>query len=135
VQRKRLDRIDHTIDQESLEHPGDRNEWLPAATLRNLVVDKDNTQQVCEDILDVLASYYKVARKRFIDAICIEVVGHFFLDGEQSPLRVFPPDLVMYLKDEQLEAIAGEDTETKNHRAMLEAEIKNLEAAAKLLRM
>lgn len=91
-------------------------------------------QQVCEDILDVLTSYYKVARKRFVNALCRQVISHFLLDGDQSPLRVFSPDLVMGLDDKLLEKIAGEDAERKDRRAILQADMANLEAAMQVLR-
>ncbi|KAF2184903.1 hypothetical protein K469DRAFT_688492 [Zopfia rhizophila CBS 207.26] len=94
---------------------------VPATRLRTFVVNKDNTQQVREDILDILASYYKV-------------ISHFLLEGDESPLKIFRPELVMGLDDEQLETIAGEDEETKRQRSVLESEIKSLEAAMKVLR-
>ena len=134
LQKKRLDRFNATIAKKPVWHDDAKNEYLPTASLRSLVVDKDNMQQVCEDILDVLASYYTVSRKRVVDAICRQVIAHFLLDGSQSPLKVFSPELVMGLGDEQLELIAGEDAETRERRTMLEAETRNLEAAMKLLR-
>jgi hypothetical protein len=100
----------------------------------NLVVNKDNAQQVREDILDILTSYYKVSRKRFVDVICRQVISHFLLEGDGSPLKIFSPELFLGLDDDQLEMIAGEDVETKHQRSMLESEIKNLEAAMKVLR-
>ncbi|KAF2805000.1 interferon-induced GTP-binding protein Mx2 [Mytilinidion resinicola] len=96
--------------------------------------NKDNAQQERKDILDVLASYYKVSRKRSVDVVCTQVISHFLLEGDGSPLKVFNSELVMGLDDEQLEMIAGEDAETKRRRSTLGAEIKNLEAAMKVLR-
>ncbi|KAF2872794.1 interferon-induced GTP-binding protein Mx2 [Massariosphaeria phaeospora] len=109
-------------------------EGISTANLENLAVNQDNTEQVRDDILDVLTSYYKVSRKRFVDTVCRQVIGHFLLEGEESPLRIFTPELIMGLDSDQLEKIAGEDTQSKDRRAMLEAEIKNLEAAMKVLR-
>lgn len=87
-----------------------------------------------EDIHDVLASYYKVSRKRFVDVICRQVVGHFLLEGDRCPVNILSSELVMGLDSEQLEAIAGEALETKKQRAVLEIEVENLEAALKVLR-
>ncbi|KAI1144894.1 interferon-induced GTP-binding protein Mx2 [Nemania diffusa] len=100
---------------------------------RQAVVDRDNTQQVCEDIADSLASYYKVARKRFVDSVCQQVVNHFLLNDKESPLKILSPDLIMGLDDEQLGAIAGEDAVLKHQRHTLEREIGALDAALKVL--
>jgi hypothetical protein len=134
VQKRRLDRINAIISKEAVTPYTDDEPYISTANLRSLVVDKDNMQQVCEDILDVLTSYYKVARKRFVDAICRQVISHFLLDGDQSPLKVFSPDLVMGLDDNLLERIAGEDAATKDRRAVLQADMANLKAAMQVLR-
>jgi hypothetical protein len=88
-----------------------------------------------------LLSYYKVSRKRFVDAICQQVLDYHLLFGEEdgdrqqkSPLKVFDADLVMNLDDQKLESIAGEDPWTKQQRELLAAEIKNLTEATKILR-
>lgn len=93
----------------------DSHSYVRLPDIRKQVVDKDSSQQVCEDIQDSLVSYYKVARKRIVDVVCQHVVHHFLREGEESPLRVFGPDL-MGLAPEQLEAIAGEDDDTRRRR-------------------
>ncbi|KAF2189274.1 hypothetical protein K469DRAFT_737160 [Zopfia rhizophila CBS 207.26] len=136
VQKKRQDRMTAAIaDKTNTHYTADDGpiDVVPATRLRTFVVNKDNTQQVREDILDILASYYKVSRKCFVDVICKQVISHFLLEGDESP-QIFRPELVMGLDDEQLETIAGEDEETKRQRSMLESEIKSLEAAMKVLR-
>ncbi|KAF2183507.1 interferon-induced GTP-binding protein Mx2 [Zopfia rhizophila CBS 207.26] len=137
VQKKRQDRMTAAIADKSDTHYTHDNkpiDVIPVTGLRTVVVNKDNAQQVREDILDILASYYRVSRKCFVDVICKQVISHFLLEGDESPLKIFRPELVMGLDDEQLETIAGEDEETKRQRSMLESEIKNLEAATKVLR-
>ncbi|KAK0714664.1 hypothetical protein B0H67DRAFT_578725 [Lasiosphaeris hirsuta] len=49
---------------------------------------KGNTNQVVVDLHDILRSYYKVSRKRFVDVICRHVIEHFLLEGSESPLKV-----------------------------------------------
>ena len=102
--------------------------------VNSMIANRSNAQHTREDIHDVLESYYKVARKRFVDNICTQVISHFLLDGAESPLNILSPDLILHLSADQLDAIAGEDDETGRHRAFLKAEIVNLEAAAKVLR-
>jgi hypothetical protein len=36
-----------------------------------------NTEHVVQDIHDILFSYYKVARQRFADNVCMHPVDHF----------------------------------------------------------
>ncbi|KAI1458589.1 interferon-induced GTP-binding protein Mx2 [Annulohypoxylon moriforme] len=95
----------------------------------------NNSKHVCEDIVDTLMSYYSVSRERFVDSICQQVVNHFLLDGEESPLRVLSPEFAMSLDPDQLEMIAGEDSASKRQRQALAWEIESLEAAFNVLRM
>jgi hypothetical protein len=134
VQKKRQDRIKKMA--EAVSYTTSKGaELLHVTSFHNMVVNKENAQQIQEDILDVLDSYYKVSRKRFVDNICRQVIGHFLLEGDGSPLKVSSSELVMGLKDDELESIAGEDAETKNQRLMLESDIRQLEAAMKVLRV
>ncbi|KAF2105170.1 P-loop containing nucleoside triphosphate hydrolase protein [Lophiotrema nucula] len=132
VQKKRRKRIEEITESESFFSKG--AEVVPVTSFHN-VVNKENTQQVREDILDVLTSYYKVSRKRFVDNVCTQVIGHFLLEGDESPLKIFSSELVMGLKDDELDLIAGEDMETRNQRSTLESDIRDLEAAMKVLRI
>ncbi|KAF2788844.1 hypothetical protein K505DRAFT_285390 [Melanomma pulvis-pyrius CBS 109.77] len=134
VQKKRQYRMEKIIEAESYADSQSEN-LVPVSSLYNGVINKENAQQIREDILDVLTSYYKVSRKRFVDNVCRQVIGHFLLEGDESPLKIFSSELVMGLEDNQLELIAGEDTETRNQRSKLEADIRDLEAAMKVLRV
>ncbi|KAH8707606.1 interferon-induced GTP-binding protein Mx2 [Phaeosphaeriaceae sp. PMI808] len=136
VQKKRRDRIQQIIDSNTKYRMVQKEviQCVPATRARDVIVNKDNTQQIREDILDVLVSYYKVSRKRFVDTICQQVISHFLLEGDKSPLKIFSAEFVMGLEDDQLELIAGEDAGTKRRRSGLESEISNLEAAMRVLR-
>jgi hypothetical protein len=134
VQKKRQDRI-RKLTEAATVTTTKGGEYVTVANVQNIVVNKQNAQQTREDILDVLTSYYKVSRKRFVDNVCGQVIGHFLLEGDESPLKIFSSELVMSLDNEQLELIAGEDRETRNKRSMLESEIRELEAAMKVLRV
>lgn len=120
--------LDAVIEEKFPHRDGTEPRHVSTTSLRSLVRYKDNMQQVREDILDVLTSYYEVSRKRFVDMICRQAVGRFLLEGEESPLRVFSPEMVFGLGVEQLEFVAGEDAGTRERRAMLEPEIRSLEA-------
>lgn len=144
LQRKRNERLAESLKKIAVkfndgyvdgDDDGDDDLYIPLSQLSAHASDKDNAQQICEDVVDTLASYYKVARKRFVDTICQQVVNNYLLDSKDSPLHVFSPELVMGLEPEQLEMIAGEDTASKYQRQVLSREMENLEAAMKVLRI
>ena len=93
-----------------------------------------NTDHVVQDLHDILFSYYKVARKRFVDSVCMQAADHYLVNGLETPLALFSPMFVSALTHEQLESIAGEDQGTKKTRARLKKEITNLEEAKKTVR-
>jgi hypothetical protein len=45
-----------------------------------------NDDHTIQDLHNTLKPYYKVARKRFVDAVCLQAVDHFLLRGEASLL-------------------------------------------------
>jgi hypothetical protein len=134
VQKKRQDRMKKLAEAASYTN-SKGVEHITVARVQNIVANKENAQQTREDILDVLTSYYKVSRKRFVDNICMQVIGYYLLEGDESPLKIFSSELVMGLDGEQLELIAGEDAETRYQRSTLESDIRELEAAMKVLRV
>ncbi|KAI1371580.1 interferon-induced GTP-binding protein Mx2 [Hypoxylon crocopeplum] len=135
LQKKRGERISESF-RDSIVTMGDENPglYIPMDRIDQHAVNKDNAQQVCEDIVDTLMSYYKVSLKRFVDTICQQVVNHFLLDGDESPLKVLSSQSIMGLQPEQLEIIAGEDTAARRQRQALTREIQSLEDATKVLR-
>ncbi|KAM4065488.1 dynamin family protein [Hirsutella rhossiliensis] len=134
LQSKRAERLYQPLLQKVEKHSGFSGHYVEVSELKRHLICKKNADQVCEDILDTLASYYKLARKRFVDVLCQQVVSHFLLDGAESPIAVFSPEFVMGLDSDQLEMIAGEDEESKEQRQTLERETQSLEATLKVLR-
>ncbi|KAF1809570.1 hypothetical protein P152DRAFT_152974 [Eremomyces bilateralis CBS 781.70] len=92
-----------------------------------------NVEHVVQEIHDILQSYYKVARKRFADNICMQAADHHIVTGPCSPLRLFGTAFVSHLSDEQLMDIAGEDAASRMKRATLTKEIAGLEAGKKIV--
>ncbi|KAK1783113.1 P-loop containing nucleoside triphosphate hydrolase protein [Copromyces sp. CBS 386.78] len=135
LQRARLGR--QTSILSGLETNG-QNTKVELTKVRSLITsaveNKSNAEQVGEDIHDMLKSYYKVARKRFVDNICQQAINHFLLDGDQSPVKVFTADWVAKLSDRQLNSIAGEDAITIKARQRLETELEGLKKALEVLR-
>ncbi|KAK2797328.1 hypothetical protein FQN50_009223 [Emmonsiellopsis sp. PD_5] len=109
--------------------------------LGNLVRVKDiahrngmsNAEHTVQDLHDILKSYYKVARKRFVDSVCMQAADFHLVTGPETPIKQFSPAFVQGLSPEQLEEIAGEDAKLKRKRAHLRKEIKELEAGRKIL--
>ena len=92
-----------------------------------------NLDFVIQDLHDILCAYYKVARKRFVDNVCMQGADYHLIAGPDTPLKVFTPAFVGSLSKEQLESIAGEDLSTRRKRKELRNEIANLEKGRKVL--
>ena len=92
-----------------------------------------NTQHIIQDIHDILQSYYKVARKRFVDNVVKQAVTHFVVTGPETPLNLFSPMFVSGLTPEELEHVAGEAPRMKRERARVTKEIKSLTEAKTIL--
>lgn len=92
-----------------------------------------NTQHVVQEVHDILKSYYRVARKRFADNLCMQAADYHLVTGPKSPLRLFSPQFVTRLTEDQLMEIAGEDAAVRRKRAALMKKIADLEAGKKVL--
>lgn len=106
---------------------------VPVDALNANMSNLSNLEHTVCDLHDILKSYYKVARKRFVDNVCMQAADFYLVTGPDTPVRVFSPKFVSKLSTEQLETIAGEDISRKRKRAELEREIKSLEKARKFL--
>ena len=95
--------------------------------------NSNNLDFVVHDLHDILSAYYKVARKRFVDVVCMQGTDYHLIAGPDTPLKVFTPEFVSSLSREQLESIAGEDLSTRRKRKELRNEIANLEKGRKVL--
>lgn len=92
-----------------------------------------NTDYVVQDIHDILYSYYKVARKRFVDVTCMQGADFHLISGPRTPLKIFSPKFVAKMSEEQLEEVAGEERILKLKRFSLKQEIQELEAGRRIL--
>ncbi|KAK3954257.1 P-loop containing nucleoside triphosphate hydrolase protein [Pseudoneurospora amorphoporcata] len=136
LQKSRTERLEAQVavlEKESQAHEGSAP-INTRAELKKMVREKSNAEQVKEDIHDTLKSYYKVARKRFVDVMCQQAIDDHLLNGDNSPLRILTSDMVAKMSDSQLDRIAGEDAATKRERKMLEDEIAGLNTALDVLR-
>ncbi|KAI1105817.1 P-loop containing nucleoside triphosphate hydrolase protein [Jackrogersella minutella] len=108
--------------------------FLTSALLNNTSFNMTNTTHVLEYMHDILKSYYKVARKRFVDFVYLQAMSRYLLRGKHSPLNIFNSQMVLNLNEDQLDMIAAEDAPVKLHREKLGRDIKNFEDALKVLR-
>lgn len=92
-----------------------------------------NTDHIVRDIHDILHSYYKVARKRFVDNVVKQATDHFLVTGPETPLHLFSPSFVSSLTTEELEHVAGEAPRVKRERARLTKEIASLTEGRSIL--
>ncbi|KAI1650814.1 P-loop containing nucleoside triphosphate hydrolase protein [Daldinia loculata] len=108
--------------------------FLSDVQMNNLSFNMANSEHVQEYMHDILKSYYKVSRKRFVDVVCQQVVNHYLLQGKCSPLKIFNTEMVLNLTEEQLDMIAAEDTPVKRRREKLGRDITNFQEALKVLK-
>jgi hypothetical protein len=92
-----------------------------------------NGTHVVRDLHDILHSYYKVARKRFVDNMCMHAADHHLITGPATPLKLFSSAFIASMTPDQIEDIAGEDAATKRRRLALRKEIRDLEAGRRIL--
>jgi hypothetical protein len=108
---------------------------IPVVRLSDIVHQNhmSNADHIVLDIHDSLKAYYKVARKRFVDSVCMQAANYFLVNGPDSPLKIFTPTFVISLSDEKLGDIAGEKRMVKRRCIALQKEIDGLEAGWKVL--
>ncbi|KAJ5116023.1 hypothetical protein N7456_000371 [Penicillium angulare] len=92
-----------------------------------------NEKHAANDIHDILQSYYKVARKRFVDAVCMQAADYHLVTGPMAPMNLLSVSWVNSLSNEKLAEIAGEDPKTQRKRRQLLKEVNDLEAGRKVL--
>lgn len=106
----------------------------PLLRLKDILgVVMSNDDHTIQDLHDTLKSYYKVARKRFVDAVCLQAVDHFLVSGKISPLWILSPYFIGKMLDAELHQIAGDEDENIRRRNMLEIELCSLKAEEKIL--
>jgi hypothetical protein len=106
----------------------------PLLRLKDILkVVMSNDDHTIQDLHDTLKSYYKVARKRFVDAVCLQAVDHYLVSGKTSPLWIFSPDFIGKMSDTELHQIAGDEDETIRARNTLETELSTLRQGERIL--
>ncbi|CAI7574992.1 unnamed protein product [Penicillium discolor] len=93
----------------------------------------NNVDHTIRDIHDILDSYYKVARKRFVVNVCMQAADHYLVTGPETPMKLFSLSWVNDLSDERLEEIVGEGRPSKRRRRQLQKEVEDLEAGKAVL--
>jgi len=82
----------------------------------------------------ILNAYYRDARKRFVDNVCMQASDYFLVNGPDAPVKVFSPTFVNELSEAQLEAIAGERGYIKRRKGELRRDVENLEKGRRFWR-
>ena len=91
-----------------------------------------NDASAVHDIHDILKAYYRVALKRFVDNVALQVIERCLL-GPQGPLLgVFNSEYVGKMEAADLAFVAGEDSFAVGQREDLQVEIKTLENARRI---
>ncbi|KAJ5537458.1 hypothetical protein N7513_010644 [Penicillium frequentans] len=136
LQKCRQERISSAVKESSFSVKYDdlsRGECVRVSDLTH-IHNMSNLQQTVQDIHDILKSYYKVARKRFIDNMCMQAADYYLVTGPAAPMKLFSPSWVYDLSDEQLDQIAGEEAAVRRKRRRLQKLVKELETGKTILR-
>ncbi|KAI9716189.1 MAG: hypothetical protein M1828_000415 [Chrysothrix sp. TS-e1954] len=132
LEKARQERMRAALESKSVKKDDTDVKWLRVDDLAK-THPMSNEEHVVQDIHDKLRAYYKVARKRFIDNVCVQGAEYHLIGGPTTPLKLFSPEFVMALTPEQLEVIAGEDASVRSQRAELKKELEDLKAGKKIL--
>ncbi|KAM3487985.1 hypothetical protein MY3957_008715 [Beauveria namnaoensis] len=99
--------------------------------LERLLVPRepDMDHFAASDALDCLDAYYKVAMKRFIDDVAVEVIEACLLVKLNE---IMDPTSIFTMKDADIARIAAETGESRAERAELEAKLKVLESGSEV---
>lgn len=83
------------------------------------------------DIHDILKSYYKVALKRFIENVVVQVIERYYI-GLGGPAIQITPEYVRELSDQDLDEVAYETYETARSRNDTNSRLQRLEEAVRI---
>lgn len=76
--KTQLQRSAHNVDHD------DRVVKLDTITQRTS--NSSNLEHTVCDLHDILRSYYKVARKRFVDNVCMQAADYHLVTGPDTPI-------------------------------------------------
>ena len=132
LEKSRNARTKVQLQKDAYWDPTQRANLIKLDTILTSKSNASNEQGTIDDLHDILKAYYKVARKRFVDVVCMQAADFHLVTGSDAPTKVFSPTFVGGLTTEQLEAIAGEDLLSKRRRSDLNRKIENLEVGKKI---
>lgn len=85
----------------------------------------------CEEVLDGMSAFYKVATKVFIDNVAVQVVERQVVGGLWE---IFSPSSVVAMTAEMISSIAEESVEDQQLRRRLEMKLKSLQMGMEVCR-
>jgi hypothetical protein len=135
VRFSRQERISSAVKESSFSVKYDDRSSGECVRISDLtrIHNMSNMQQTVQDIHDILQSYYKVARKRFIDNMCMQAADYYLVTGPAAPMTLFSPSWVYNLSREQLDQITGEEASVRRKRRQLQKQVNDLETGRKIL--
>lgn len=136
LEKVRLNRLREAETQQDTEpHEAPAINQPSSMTLENVVQTTSigNIRHTVRDIHDILSSYYEVARKRFVDTVCMQATDYHLVTGPDTPLGVFSSGFVVDLTNDQLKMIAGEDETSIQRRRAVAKEIESLIEGRRIL--
>ncbi|GAA92339.1 dynamin [Aspergillus luchuensis IFO 4308] len=135
LQKCRQERITSEARKSSVSVDFDNDPSVECVRLSDLtqIHHVNNMEQTVQDIHDILKLYYNVARKRFIDNMCMQAADFYLVTGPEAPMRLFSPAWVYDLSPERLNNIVGEGSSVRRKRKQLRKQLKDLETGQSIL--
>ena len=90
-----------------------------------------NSQNLEDEIHDILKAYYEIARNDFIEFVN-QIIVERYLNDSQGPVLLFSPLYVDRLNDEELRKLTAEDESVVYRRAELKATSTRLKRAEEI---
>lgn len=87
-----------------------------------------NTQNLEDEIHDILKAYYEIARDEFIEYVN-QLIIETYLNSPNGPILFFSPAYVGELPESEIESLGAESASLVRERADLEATLARLNAA------
>lgn len=90
-----------------------------------------NSQNLEDEIHDILKAYYEIQRDNFVDSV-IDLIVEPFLEDPHGPVHIFTQKYVGNLSDEQIESLGAEDEALIRDRTAKEEAFNRLTRAKEI---
>lgn len=135
INKKRNDRIKKKIDKLPVipNTPGGVSKTEVLAMLSSDIGNDSNDSQEVEDMTDVLSAYWKVAVKRYNDAVHQLIRSIYTTPKRVTEMEKILLKVISELDESELEALLMPDKDRENRRQQLDSKCKTMKQAIEIV--